>query len=87
MKITGKLGTYDCFYQQSGWSYAIVDIRKECTYLFGLIKSTTSVSRDKYFGGHRLYSTAERMLPNAMRNWFQSAVNEYERYTIEWSSV
>jgi hypothetical protein len=85
MKIKGRIGEYECRWRRDGYAWAIVEIYADSSCLFGLIKYKECVSMGKSFGRPKRLYVAQEMLPHEMRDWFRHAVDEYERYTEEWS--
>ena len=80
MIIRGSVNEYRVKWQPAGFSYAVpvVRIKKKIPFL--------PMSRwiKVWEGGAKPYLSAEKALPDEIREWFKGAVNEYEQYEEKW---
>lgn len=80
MIIKGKRENYRVKWQTTGWGYAVptVCIKRK---LFGL---PISYWKRVWDGDAENRLDAEKMLPTEMEQWFQDAVDEYEKNIEGW---
>ena len=80
MIIEGK-ETYRVAWEDYGWSYARPVIKARCKIPF--------IPFDKWrvvgYGYCENRTTAERMLPSVMRQWYSSSIKNYEQYNDAWA--
>lgn len=80
MIIKGTLGTYKVFWRSAGWSYAEPVV--QCKLNFIIFRKWSKV----WVGTHTTCRQANKMHPEQLREWFESAVKEYEDYITAWSA-
>lgn len=78
MEIKG----YRVKWAEYGWSYGVPIVRKRVK-LFGVIPYWKKVWQGEAIN----CLTAEKMLPDRMKKWFEEAVDEYENYTRAWAKI
>jgi hypothetical protein len=86
MLIKGKLGDYDVVWVDHGYSYSQVEVYVTKTKKFWFF-TWTSKSKVWELLDHRKKEKVIRYSPTQMREWFQSAVNEYEELKEAWANV
>lgn len=82
MELRGEHGGYSVHWGVSGFSWAVPVVKKKAK-LFGFIP----ILRKVWVGDARHLNLVEKMYPAELRDWFQLAVNEYERYAEAWGEV
>lgn len=79
MKIFTAAGEYRVTWKPAGFTYAVAVVKKAIPFTLGLLwwkvwdKSTAKKEWE-----------AEEMYPQQMRDWFERAVYEYEKYQHAW---
>lgn len=85
MIIEGRYGSYNVIWKNVGWSWAHAMVRKKARFLFFFIRYInlweTSHYNCKYVGiGQMTFDDASKLHKDKMIEWFEYAVEEYERY-------
>ena len=84
MKFKTKMGDYMVDWSSAGWAYAVAHVYKLKTFSFLWMKFNKYVFVWES-GSPRSRLDAEKMMPDRMKAWFESAISEYENYQKEWS--
>jgi len=78
MKIIGRLGEYNVYATQSGWSYCTVTIYKDFRFLYFNFKKKVYESETGITGGVMRSWEVKKLRKDQFEKWFTVVVEEYE---------
>lgn len=87
MNAPMEIGNYVCDWRYYGWTYTNVTLYEKKLVRGWLGRPKIKLKKIEYNSSDAVKSyRAEKMTPREIREWYESAISEYESYRDAWAT-